>query len=115
MFFRLIFCILVFSVASIINNISESPSSQHNESWYEQDEYFLDNSLKNKTNNNSTVCRTPAIDEFPHDFLTLEQKRNGGIILHIVIVLYLFCAVAVVCDEYFVQSLNRICLGKIRP
>lgn len=64
--------------------------------------------------NQSTECRVPAIDEFPADFLTLEQKRKGGVIIHIIIVIYLFCAVAIVCDEYFVQSLHRICDGTIQ-
>lgn len=64
-----------------------------------------------KQTNNGSICRIPAINEFPSDFLTLEQKRKGGIIIHILIVLYLFCAIAVVCDEYFVQSLHRICDG----
>lgn len=60
---------------------------------------------------NHTDCRNRTIDEFPGDFLTLEQKRDGGVIIHILITAYLFCAVAIVCDEYFVQSLNRISKG----
>jgi hypothetical protein len=61
---------------------------------------------------NNTECRNRTIDEFPPDFLSLEQKRHGGVIIHIFIMVYLFCAVAIVCDEYFVHSLNRISNGK---
>ena len=46
--------------------------------------YETRNNLVNKKNrlygesNNSTDCKNRTIDEFPKDFLTLEQKKNGG-------------------------------------
>ncbi|RMZ95274.1 sodium potassium calcium exchanger, partial [Brachionus plicatilis] len=60
------------------------------------------------SNKNSTECRNRTIDEFPADFMSEQERRNGGIIVHILVTIYLFCAIAIVCDEYFVQSLNRI-------
>ena len=30
-------------------------------------------------------CTKPAVEEFPSDFLTAEQRENGGIILHFII------------------------------
>ncbi|XP_026677762.1 sodium/potassium/calcium exchanger Nckx30C-like, partial [Diaphorina citri] len=45
---------------------------------------------------------------FPPDPFTMEQKRNGAVILHILGVLYMFVALAVVCDEFFVPSLDVI-------
>ena len=57
---------------------------------------------------NQTECRNRTIDEFPDDFMSEEQRKNGGIVVHVLITIYLFAAVAIVCDEYFVQSLNRI-------
>lgn len=63
------------------------------------------------SDNNGTECRNRTIDEFPPDFLTLKQKQHGGVIIHILITIYVFCAVSIVCDEYFVHSLNRIAKG----
>ena len=30
-------------------------------------------------------CTKPAVEEFPDDFLTAEQRKNGGIIIHFII------------------------------
>lgn len=45
---------------------------------------------------------------FPEDLFTLEERRNGAIILHIIGVMYMFVALAIVCDEFFVPSLDVI-------
>ena len=45
---------------------------------------------------------------FPPDLFTLEERRNGAIILHIIGVMYMFVALAIVCDEFFVPSLDVI-------
>lgn len=50
-----------------------------------------------------------AVDEFPPDFFTAEQRLQGGVIVHIIIMLYMFGLLAVVCDDYFVLSLYHIC------
>ena len=46
--------------------------------------------------------------QFPIDIFTLEQKRLGAIILHIIGIIYMFTALALVCDEFFVPSLEII-------
>lgn len=56
-------------------------------------------------------CTPPSIEEFPEDFMTMKQRRRGGVIFHMVIVLYIFAALAIVCDDYFVSSLEKICNG----
>ena len=50
-----------------------------------------------------------AVEEFPEDFLTQEQRLHGGILIHILITCYMFGLLAVVCDNYFVLSLYHIC------
>ncbi|XGW02757.1 hypothetical protein V3C99_014633 [Haemonchus contortus] len=45
-------------------------------------------------------------DQFPPDLFTLEQRRHGAIILHLGGLVYMFVALAVVCDEFFVPSLS---------
>ena len=56
-----------------------------------------------------TACNPPAIDEFPPDFFTQEQRTNGGIIVHILIATYLIFALGAICDDFFVPVLEKIC------
>ncbi|XP_015511230.1 sodium/potassium/calcium exchanger Nckx30C isoform X2 [Neodiprion virginianus] len=45
---------------------------------------------------------------FPTDIFTLEERRRGAVVLHILGVIYMFVALAIVCDEFFVPSLDVI-------
>ncbi|XP_072543265.1 sodium/potassium/calcium exchanger 4 [Salminus brasiliensis] len=54
-------------------------------------------------------CTEPAIHEFPNDFFTNAERKSGGVLLHILAALYMFLALAIVCDDYFVTSLEKIC------
>nr|XP_019953245.1 PREDICTED: sodium/potassium/calcium exchanger 4 isoform X2 [Paralichthys olivaceus] len=54
-------------------------------------------------------CSEPAIHEFPGDLFTNAERKTGAIMLHIVATLYMFLALAITCDEYFVTSLEKIC------
>lgn len=45
---------------------------------------------------------------FPTDLFTLEQRRQGAVVFHIIGVIYMFVALAIVCDEFFVPSLDVI-------
>ncbi|XP_029965639.1 sodium/potassium/calcium exchanger 4 isoform X2 [Salarias fasciatus] len=61
---------------------------------------------ENQTEKN---CSEPAIHEFPNDLFTNDERKSGAIMLHIVATLYMFLALAITCDEYFVTSLEKIC------
>ncbi|XP_037916308.1 sodium/potassium/calcium exchanger 3 isoform X2 [Hermetia illucens] len=58
---------------------------------------------------NGLNCTPPAIDDFPRDYFTEEQRQAGAVVLHVVASLYLFGALAVVCDKYFVPAVEKIC------
>lgn len=45
---------------------------------------------------------------FPTDAFTEAQRGSGGIIFHILGILYMFYALALVCDHYFVPTLDVI-------
>ena len=45
---------------------------------------------------------------FPTDLFTLEERQRGAVVLHVAGVVYMFVALAVVCDEFFVPSLDVI-------
>ena len=54
-------------------------------------------------------CVKPSIDEFPDDFMTQYQRREqGGVVFHFLLAIYMFGVLAVVCDDYFVPSLEQI-------
>ncbi|NWW78318.1 NCKX2 protein, partial [Climacteris rufus] len=46
--------------------------------------------------------------EYPQDLFSLEERRQGAVILHIIGMIYMFIALAIVCDEFFVPSLTVI-------
>lgn len=46
--------------------------------------------------------------EYPTDLFSLEERRRGAVILHIIGMIYMFIALAIVCDEFFVPSLTVI-------
>ncbi|KAF7668568.1 hypothetical protein LDENG_00003960 [Lucifuga dentata] len=54
-------------------------------------------------------CSDPAIHEFPDDLFSNNERKSGAILLHILATLYMFLALAITCDEYFVTSLEKIC------
>ena len=45
---------------------------------------------------------------YPKDVFTKHEIRQGAILLYIAGIIYMFVALAVVCDEFFVPSLNVI-------
>ncbi|XP_058442362.1 sodium/potassium/calcium exchanger 2 isoform X4 [Marmota monax] len=57
------------------------------------------------TSENST---DHAQGDYPRDIFSLEDRRKGAIILHVIGMIYMFIALAIVCDEFFVPSLTVI-------
>ena len=58
--------------------------------------------------NASNKCESASIDEFPALFFTTEQLRQGGVLIHIALILYSFAAIEIVCDDYFASALEKI-------
>uniref|UniRef100_A0A674AEB3 Sodium/potassium/calcium exchanger 3-like n=1 Tax=Salmo trutta TaxID=8032 RepID=A0A674AEB3_SALTR len=52
---------------------------------------------------------SPALHEFPTDLFTNKERTEGAVALHVLFAMYMFCALALVCDDYFVPSLEKIC------
>ncbi|XP_054656639.1 sodium/potassium/calcium exchanger 2-like isoform X6 [Dunckerocampus dactyliophorus] len=46
--------------------------------------------------------------EYPPDLFSLEERRQGAVILHMFGMIYMFIALAIVCDEFFVPALTVI-------
>ncbi|XP_062380276.1 sodium/potassium/calcium exchanger 3 [Sardina pilchardus] len=63
---------------------------------------------ESRVENQTSITPRSAIHEFPEDVFTKEQRRRGALLLHAVCVVYMFYALAIVCDVYFVPSLEKI-------
>uniref|UniRef100_A0A672J643 Sodium/potassium/calcium exchanger 1 n=1 Tax=Salarias fasciatus TaxID=181472 RepID=A0A672J643_SALFA len=46
--------------------------------------------------------------EYPEDIFSIEDRRRGWVILHIMGMMYMFVSLAIVCDEFFVPALGVI-------
>uniref|UniRef100_A0A4W5P397 Solute carrier family 24 member 3 n=1 Tax=Hucho hucho TaxID=62062 RepID=A0A4W5P397_9TELE len=71
------------------------------ESWDNETDLLLDPPSKN--------CTEPALHEFPTDLFTNQERTEGAVALHVLFAMYMFYALALVCDDYFVPSLEKIC------
>ncbi|KAJ8402709.1 hypothetical protein AAFF_G00363810 [Aldrovandia affinis] len=63
----------------------------------------------NKTERIQRNCTEPALNEFPTDVFSHEERAEGAVALHVLCAIYMFYALALVCDDYFVPSLEKIC------
>ncbi|XP_059201737.1 sodium/potassium/calcium exchanger 3 isoform X2 [Centropristis striata] len=59
-------------------------------------------------NNQTDSISTSAVSDFPEDIFTPEQRRHGAVLLHVLCAIYMFHALAIVCDVYFVPSLEKV-------
>ena len=51
---------------------------------------------------------TPSGGLYPPELFNMKQKRSGAVLLYCLCLLYMFCALAIVCDEFFVPALEVI-------
>ncbi|CAG2166697.1 unnamed protein product [Oppiella nova] len=65
--------------------------------------------LINLIKSNLTTCTNPAINEFPTDVFSQKSRSRGAIVIHVAVVLYMFYCLAIVCDLYFLPSLEECC------
>ena len=57
-------------------------------------------------------CVPPAITQFPSPLgLDKSARQHGGVIVHIVLAIYMFVGLAIVCDDFFVPALEKISEG----
>ncbi|XP_074480376.1 sodium/potassium/calcium exchanger 2 [Sebastes fasciatus] len=56
----------------------------------------------------STADSNETHGAYPPDLFTLEERRKGAVCLHMFGMIYMFIALAIVCDEFFVPALTVI-------
>jgi hypothetical protein len=57
-------------------------------------------------------CTTPSVEDFPPDLFTRAEREGGALALHFIASFYCFYALLLVCDDFFVPSIEAICRGK---
>ncbi|XP_056881736.1 sodium/potassium/calcium exchanger 5 isoform X2 [Takifugu flavidus] len=57
---------------------------------------------------NETDCVPPQSSEFPDGFFTVQERKDGGLVIYFLIIFYMLLAVSIVCDDYFLPSLEVI-------
>lgn len=63
---------------------------------------------------NETECVSPQSSEFPKGFFTVQERKDGGLVIYFMIIFYMLVAVAIVCDDYFLPSLEVISERELR-
>lgn len=56
----------------------------------------------------STAHGNESAGEYPSDLFTIQQRARGAVVLHAFGMIYMFIALAIVCDEFFVPALTVI-------
>ncbi|XP_078425734.1 sodium/potassium/calcium exchanger 2-like isoform X2 [Cetorhinus maximus] len=64
--------------------------------------------LKYEVRAATTSVNNETSGDYPPDIFTLAERRKGAILFHILGMIYMFIALAIVCDEFFVPSLTVI-------
>ncbi|XP_057696007.1 sodium/potassium/calcium exchanger 5 [Corythoichthys intestinalis] len=57
---------------------------------------------------NETECIAPQSSEFPEGFFTVQERKDGGLVIYFMLTFYMLLAVSIVCDDYFLPSLEVI-------
>ncbi|XP_051990026.1 sodium/potassium/calcium exchanger 2-like [Xyrauchen texanus] len=67
----------------------------------------------NLTEDTPVAMRSSALSnesqgDYPTDLFSLEDRRRGAVVMHMFGMIYIFIALAIVCDEFFVPALTVI-------
>ncbi|XP_052359183.1 sodium/potassium/calcium exchanger 3-like [Oncorhynchus keta] len=92
---------------------TSSPTTYDDERWggrkLLQEVDTLDSNSSMEEDEEKKNCTEPALHEFPTDLFTHRERTEGAVALHVLCAMYMFIALALVCDDYFVPSLEKIC------
>jgi len=99
-------CIYIYSIFTASSAIK---SSDYHRSRRSTDELLLtDNMTHPDVDEHHENCSEPAYKEFPDDHMSEEVRHKGGILVHVLVSIYMFAGIAIVCDDYFVPALEKI-------
>lgn len=70
--------------------------------------FFIFGLELSKSQNTTKSCEMSSLDEFPKDIFSDSQNLKLISIVHFTVSIYIFCAIAILCDDYFIPSLECI-------
>uniref|UniRef100_F6VVA1 Sodium/potassium/calcium exchanger 1 n=1 Tax=Monodelphis domestica TaxID=13616 RepID=F6VVA1_MONDO len=91
-------CVFVEPISTVSANLSPSTGLTP----------FLDETSHSSPSPTPNLLDFHSMADYPPDLFSVEQRRQGWVILHIFGMIYVFVALAIVCDEYFVPALGAI-------
>ncbi|XP_054005438.1 sodium/potassium/calcium exchanger Nckx30C isoform X6 [Hylaeus anthracinus] len=94
-----------WSVYSANGTILSSPNNELDQDADDGYNASIHHHHHKKVGGNMTEEKAPL---FPEDLFTVQERRRGAVIFHVIGVVYMFVALAIVCDEFFVPSLDVI-------
>ncbi|XP_067257419.1 sodium/potassium/calcium exchanger 3 [Chanodichthys erythropterus] len=101
------FCCCAFGFLAVVWVAQVLQLTELESSWPETD-FPRRRVLQYGIDNQTIDTPRAAVHEFPEDIFTKEQLKRGAILLHVLCAIYMFYALAIVCDDYFVPSLEKI-------
>lgn len=107
---KVILILTIIFLIFLIVFVGQKPTNLSQKSDCFLNQLFKTRILLNAEETNSTEPpKTPPTDQkFPEDLFTEEQRRNGAVVFHIAGLIYMFVALAIVCDEFFIPALDVI-------
>ncbi|XP_026873502.2 sodium/potassium/calcium exchanger 3 isoform X2 [Electrophorus electricus] len=107
------FCCWGFGLLAVVwlvrvQHLTETVASEFEPAEGVHLEWSRRNLMQDGIENHTLEAPRAAIHEFPEDIFTKEQRRKGAVLLHVLCAIYMFYALAIVCDDYFVPSLEKI-------
>ncbi|XP_077989326.1 sodium/potassium/calcium exchanger 2-like [Glandiceps talaboti] len=112
---------ILYSTAQIESNREQQKNFWDTGNFFEGEQNYLKAKSRHlladttttfvTTNNISTTeisVTTGEGKQYPVDIFSIEERRQGAVVLHCFGLIYMFVALAIVCDEFFVPSLGVI-------
>ncbi|KAM8772536.1 sodium/potassium/calcium exchanger 2-like isoform 1-T1 [Acanthopagrus schlegelii] len=100
------------SVATTLAKERESTTEGSAEAAVPQRTLLQHHNLSAAAEDTPVAMRSSDIEmnhgDYPTDYFSVEDRRQGYVVLHMFGMLYMFIALAIVCDEFFVPALTVI-------
>lgn len=99
--------LLVTILILLLSNNSQGGHRRRKDRSIDLRETFLPGDVAGSSN--GTNCTRRGIESFPDGVFTNEQRQHGALILNFVVSAYMCGAIAYICSDYFVPSLEILC------
>ncbi|KOB75506.1 Uncharacterized protein OBRU01_07618 [Operophtera brumata] len=87
---------------NLLRRLNKEREEWHWTPWQRTRVEYLDNVARE-------LVTRDSIESFPDGIFDDDQLRNGGFILYVLFGIYAFTLLAVVCNDYFIPSVELIC------